>query len=398
MESIKELFKIGFGPSSSHTMGPAKAAENFKKKYYNSDKIVVTLYGSLAATGKGHLTDKAIITQLYPINTEIIWKPEIVPSFHPNGMLFEAYKNDNKIGEYKVYSVGGGTIKEENEETVINMVYPIKDLNEILEYCNKKGYPLWEYVERQEGKNIWGYLREVYHTMMETITRGLKTEGSIPGGLGLQRKAWQFYRKAQIWGPHLKRFGSLAAYALAVSEENACGGIIVTAPTCGSAGVIPAVIRYLSENIELSEDSILRALAVAGLIGNIVKHNGSISGAEVGCQGEIGTACAMAAAAATHLLGGTNSQIEYAAEMGLEHNLGLTCDPINGLVQVPCIERNVFAAAKALNAADYALFSDGNHIVSFDKAVKVMVQTGKDMPSLYRETSEGGLAKIFNHC
>ncbi len=397
METIKELYKIGFGPSSSHTMGPAKAAQNFKKKFYNADKIVVTLYGSLAATGKGHFTDKAIINSLYPTTTEIIWRADIIPSFHPNGMLFEAFKNDEKIGEYKVYSVGGGKIVEEGENLASNSIYPLQKMDDILEFCEKNGYSLWEYVELYEGKEIWGFLREIYRTMLQAIENGLKKEGVIPGGLGLQRKSFQFHIKSKITGPHLNRFGTLTSYALAVSEENATGGIVVTAPTCGSCGILPAVLKYVQDNLNLSEDAIIRALATAGLVGNIVKHNGSISGAEVGCQGEVGTACAMAAAAASQLMGGTIFQIEYAAEMGLEHNLGLTCDPVNGLVQIPCIERNVFAASKALNAADYALFSDGKHRVSFDKIIQVMVETGKDLPSPYRETAEGGLAKFFHH-
>ncbi|HOJ38222.1 MAG TPA: L-serine ammonia-lyase [Ignavibacteriales bacterium] len=397
METIKELYKIGFGPSSSHTMGPAKAAQNFKKKFYNADKIVVTLYGSLAATGKGHFTDKAIINSLYPTTTEIIWRADIIPSFHPNGMLFEAFKNDEKIGEYKVYSVGGGKIVEEGENLASNSIYPLQKMDDILEFCEKNGYSLWEYVELYEGKEIWGFLREIYRTMLQAIENGLKKEGVIPGGLGLQRKSYQFHIKSKITGPHLNRFGTLTSYALAVSEENATGGIVVTAPTCGSCGILPAVLKYVQDNLNLSEDAIIRALATAGLVGNIVKHNGSISGAEVGCQGEVGTACSMAAAAASQLMGGTIFQIEYAAEMGLEHNLGLTCDPVNGLVQIPCIERNVFAASKALNAADYALFSDGKHRVSFDKIIQVMVETGKDLPSPYRETAEGGLAKFFHH-
>jgi len=397
METIKELYKIGFGPSSSHTMGPAKAAQNFKKKFYNADIIVVTLYGSLAATGKGHFTDKAIINSLYPTTTEIIWRADIIPSFHPNGMLFEAFKNDEKIGEYKVYSVGGGKIVEEGENLASNSIYPLQKMDDILEFCEKNGYSLWEYVELYEGKEIWGFLREIYRTMLQAIENGLKKEGVIPGGLGLQRKSYQFHIKSKITGPHLNRFGTLTSYALAVSEENATGGIVVTAPTCGSCGILPAVLKYVQDNLNLSEDAIIRALATAGLVGNIVKHNGSISGAEVGCQGEVGTACAMAAAAASQLMGGTIFQIEYAAEMGLEHNLGLTCDPVNGLVQIPCIERNVFAASKALNAADYALFSDGKHRVSFDKIIQVMVETGKDLPSPYRETAEGGLAKFFHH-
>lgn len=396
MESIKEIYKIGTGPSSSHTMGPRKAAESFLSRTQNAERYRVTLYGSLAATGKGHMTDTAISAALMPALVEIVWKPDVVLPFHPNGMLFEAINEAGDVFEsWTVFSVGGGTLREENQKDVIDMRYPLASLNDILLYCENYGYALWEYVEMYEGKEIWNHLRKVYRVMMASVEKGLQSEGVIQGGLGISKKAWLFKRKSQIWGPHLQRFGSLASYALAVSEENATGGEIVTAPTCGSCGVVPAVLKYLSENVELGEESIIRALATAGLIGNLIKHNASISGAEVGCQGEVGAACSMAAAAGAQLLGGTNRQIEYAAEMGMEHNLGLTCDPVGGLVQIPCIERNVFGACKALNCADFSLFSDGLHRVSFDKVVKVMGQTGRDLPNLYRETSIGGLAVVF---
>ena len=250
-------------------------------------------------------------------------------------------------------------------------------------------------MEENEGPEIWDYLAQVWQTMSNSIERGLHAEGVLPGGLGLARKAWAYYRKMSITGSNFFHSGFLGGYALAVAEENATGGIIVTAPTCGSAGVLPAVLHHLQDHLTISETSLLHALATAGLMGNLIKHNGSISGAEVGCQGEIGAACAMAAAAATQLLGGTIRQIEYAAEMGLEHHLGLTCDPVDGLVQIPCIERNAFAAAQAMTCAHFATFSDGNHRVSFDEVIEVMKQTGNDLPSLYRETAKGGLAKAY---
>jgi L-serine dehydratase len=397
LQSIKELYRIGTGPSSSHTMAPRRAAITFLEKNPSAAFYKIALYGSLAATGKGHLTDKAIHEVFEKQKHEITWIPEKNMPMHPNGMLFEAFDDNRKIiSAWKVYSIGGGALLEEGKDLVTaDKVYNFSTMKEILEYCEKTGKAFWEYVEDCEGKEIWDFLREIWFTMHHCIERGLDAEGVIPGGLGLRRMAWSYQRKAYNAATHLKRQGLIAAYALAVSEENATGGIIVTSPTCGSCGVLPAVLHYSMDNLNCHEAQILRALATAGLFGNLIKYNASISGAEVGCQGEVGTACSMAAAAATQIMGGTIRQIEYAAEMGLEHNLGLTCDPVEGLVQIPCIERNVFAATQALNSADYALLSDGSHRISFDEVVTVMKQTGIDMPSLYRETSSGGLAKAY---
>jgi len=397
LQSIRELYRIGTGPSSSHTMAPRSAANTFLEKNPAASFYKITLFGSLAATGKGHLTDKAIHEVFEKYRHEIIWKPEKNMPMHPNGMLFEAFDDErNCLSNWKVYSIGGGALLEEGKEIVDSAkIYNLSTMKEILEYCEKSGKAFWEYVEDCEGKEIWDFLREIWFAMHQSIERGLEAEGVIAGGLGLRRMAWAYQRKAYNAAAHLKRQGLIAAYALAVSEENATGGIIVTSPTCGSCGVLPAVLHYAIDNLNCHQAPILRALATAGLFGNLIKHNASISGAEVGCQGEVGAACSMAAAAATQIMGGTVRQIEYAAEMGLEHNLGLTCDPVEGLVQIPCIERNVFAATQALNSADYALLSDGSHRISFDEVVTVMKQTGIDMPSLYRETSSGGLAKAY---
>ena len=397
MESLKELYKIGTGPSSSHTMGPKKAAEAFVKRASDADRYKVTLYGSLAATGKGHMTDVAILSVLEPVApTEIVWRPDISLPFHPNGMRFEAFKAGKPVDEWVIYSVGGGALA--NEETAKNPpanIYPMTHISEILEWCNREGQTFWEYVEECEGPGIWDYLDEIWTAMCETIVRGLTAEGVLPGGLKVSRKASTYLVKAEGFKDNLRTRGLTFAYALAVSEENASGGVIVTAPTCGSSGVLPGVLYHIWKRRDMAEQRILRALATAGLIGNIVKHNASISGAEVGCQGEVGVACAMAAAAACQLFGGSPKQIEYAAEMGLEHHLGMTCDPVCGLVQIPCIERNAYAAARALDANIYATFSDGSHRVSFDRLVEVMKETGHDLPSLYKETSEGGLAKAM---
>ena len=395
MKSIRELFRIGTGPSSSHTMGPRRAAELFQLRNEGCNKFRVTLYGSLSLTGKGHLTDVAILDTLEPHGeVELVWESTFLP-FHPNGMRFEAIdEGGNVVDDWTVYSVGGGALAEANSAPIEDEdVYPDKKLTDILMWCRDNGRTFWEYVELHEGKEIWEFLAEVWRVMREAVERGIETDGVIPGPLHLARRAMRYNVRASGYKQSLQSRGLIFSYALAVSEENACGGRIVTAPTCGSSGVIPAVLYHLWKTREFSEARILRALATAGLIGNIVKHNASISGAEVGCQGEIGVACAMAAAAACQLFGGTPAQIEYAAEMGLEHHLGLTCDPVCGLVQVPCIERNAVAAARALDANAYATLSDGSHLVSFDKVVEVMHETGHNLPSLYRETSEGGLAK-----
>lgn len=398
MESIRELFRICNGPSSSHTVGPKKASEEFLKRNPNAEAYRVTLYGSLAATGKGHLTDAAILSVLGDVApTEIVWKPNIVLSFHPNGMLFEALKDGETQDEWLVFSVGGGALANESMERRSPVdIYPLTTIEEILQWCQSEGKTLWEYVEDHEGPEIWDFLAEIWKTMCQTIVNGLSNEGVLPGGLKVRRKASTYMVKAKSFNDSLSSRSKLYAYALATAEENASGGRVVTAPTCGSSGVVPAVLYSIATSREISEIRILRGLATAGLFGNIAKSNASISGAEVGCQGEIGVACAMAAAAACQLYGGTPTQIEYAAEMALEHFLGLTCDPVCGLVQIPCIERNAVAAARALDANLYATLSDGNHMVNFDKVVKVMNETGIDMPSLYRETAEGGLAKNYH--
>ncbi len=393
MESITEIFKIGHGPSSSHTMGPRKAAETFRYRNINAKSYRVTLFGSLAATGKGHLTDAAIADALKPFPVDFIWKPEVFKPIHPNSMTFESIDSDGKvIEEWTAYSVGGGKITDETTKDEISRIYDMTKISAILNWTKETGKSFWEYVEKIEGTGIYDHLKIVWEVMQATMKRGLEAEGVLPGGLHLRRKAASYYIKSKGFSGSLKKKTLTFAYALAVSEENAIGGVVVTAPTCGSCGVVPAVLMRLQESMGFSEAKILRALATAGLFGNIVKENASISGAEVGCQGEVGTACAMAAAAAAQLLGGTPEQIEYAAEMGIEHHLGLTCDPIGGLVQAPCIERNAFAAEKALNCATFALLSDGRHLVSFDKIVKTMNQTGHDLPNIYKETSEGGMA------
>ncbi|MDE7377153.1 MAG: L-serine ammonia-lyase [Muribaculaceae bacterium] len=397
MESIKQIYKIGLGPSSSHTMGPRQAALRFLDRQPSAAHFQVTLYGSLAATGKGHLTDKAILDVLTPkAPTEIIWKPEIVLPRHTNGMKFEAFDAEGRLlGDMTAYSIGGGDIVEEGEERISGQcIYHMTTIKEILRWCTETGNSFWEYVDMCEGVEIWDYLRKVWGVMKAAVERGIEAEGVLPGGLGVRRKAFSYHMHAKGYNGSLQSRGLVYAYALAVSEENAGGGEIVTAPTCGSCGILPAVLYHLHKSKGFSEERVLRALATAGLFGNVVKFNASVSGAEVGCQGEVGVACALAAAAASQMFGGTINQIEYSAEMGLEHHLGLTCDPVCGLVQIPCIERNAYAAARALDANLYAAFSDGRHAVDFDRVVQVMKQTGHDIPSLYKETSQGGLAVI----
>ncbi len=393
MESIKNIYRIGLGPSSSHTMGPRKAADTFLGRYPDAASYTVTLYGSLAATGKGHLTDKAINGVFEGRNISLKWEPTVFLPKHPNGMKFEAFGKDGQpAGEWTAFSIGGGAVVDEHTVQESDNVYPSSFMNDILKYCNRNGRSFWEYVNEFEDPDIWDYLAEVWTVMQDAIKRGLENEGVMPGILNLPRKAATYYVKASSHTESLRKRALLFSYALAVSEENASGGVIATAPTCGSSGVMPAVLYYLKTEHNFSDKKIHRAMASAGLFGNVVKANASISGAEVGCQGEIGTACAMASAATTQLFGGTVFQVEYSAEMGLEHHLGLTCDPVAGLVQIPCIERNAFAAARALEHNVFAMLSDGRHRISFDKVVETMKRTGKDLPSLYRETSTGGLA------
>ena len=397
MRSIKEIFKVGLGPSSSHTMGPSRAVEIFLEKNKNTKFLKVTLYGSLSATGKGHNTDLAMQKVSKNIPLEIIWKDEELP-FHPNGLILEAFdENKNSIDFWKVYSVGGGDLNDETDFlSKLPQVYSLSTMNEILEWCSQNGRTIWEYVEFCEGVEIWEFLDTIWKNMNDSIQSGLVNEGVLPGTLHIQRKAANYFTKAKNSRKGIKDKGLLFSYALAVSEENAGGGKVVTAPTCGSCGVVPASLYFVEQYYSYPKQRMLRALAIAGLVANLVKTNASISGAEVGCQGEIGTACAMAAAAIAYLYGGTPAQVEYSAEMAIEHHLGLTCDPIAGYVQIPCIERNAFAADTARECAVYALFSDGTHKISFDDVVITMKETGKDMQSAYRETGKGGLARLWS--
>lgn len=401
MESLRELYRIGHGPSSSHTMGPRSAGEHFLLQHPHATSYVAELYGSLAATGKGHLTDSAL-REVFgkedkPI--EILWYRDVEQK-HPNTLILKAFNEEEQlIATQAYYSVGGGKIVIEGEDDPASTyIYPPKltKMSAILEYCHKEGLQLWEFILEIEGKEILTYMEEVWNVMSDSVERGIEEEGVLPGGLKLPRKAHSYFLKASKGAYPLDDSALALSYALAVSEENASGKLVVTAPTCGSCGVVPGVLYYYAKQKNVGKTRILRALLTAGLIGNLVKTNGSISGAEVGCQGEIGVSCAMAGAAAAQLCGGSIFQIEYAAEMGLEHHLGLTCDPMLGLVQIPCIERNALGAMRSLDHATYALLGDGRHKVSFDSVVEVMLETGQALPSLYRETSLGGLARVLS--
>ena len=389
---------MGHGPSSSHTMAPRFASERFLARHPEAARFEVTLYGSLALTGKGHLTDVAIM-DVFGDKTPVTinWQPDIFLPYHPNGMTFKSFDAEGVMTEeWTVYSVGGGALEEEGRPAVLPDIYPITKMTDILNWCESKGKAYWEYVKDVENDPyLMDYLEEVWMTMKAAVERGLQTEGRLPGPLNLPRKAANYHVKAMGYQHTLKSRGLVFSYALAVSEENASGGLIVTAPTCGSSGVLPAVLYHSAKAYDIAKPRILNALATAALVGNLAKTNASISGAEVGCQGEVGVACAMAAAAVCQLFGGSCAQIEYAAEMALEHHLGMTCDPVCGLVQIPCIERNAFAAARAMDANIYATYTDGTHRVSYDKVVETMKKTGHDMPLLYRETSTGGLASGY---
>ena len=400
MQSIRHIYKIGKGPSSSHTMGPGFAAKICKKRNPDAEKFRVVLYGSLAKTGEGHGTDRVIREVLAPAEAEIQWVPELPEGAkHPNTLDLFPITNGVEGPRMRVFSVGGGDIVidgegdqgEQREE-----VYFENSFAEIAQFCRWRHIHLWEYVELCEGPEIWDYLSKVWKTMRWSIADGLSASGELPGGLHLERKAKLLYEKAvpnEV--PQVRECRIVCAYAYAVSEQNADNGTIVTAPTCGACGVVPAVLRYMQERYSYSEERILHALAVAGLVGNLVKRNASISGAECGCQAEIGAACSMAAAALCELAMMTIEQTEYAAEIALEHHLGLTCDPICGLVQIPCIERNAVAAMRALNACNLSWFLCGTRSVSFDMVVKTMYQTGINLSHAFRETSEGGLARLY---
>ena len=397
MKSIKSLYKIGLGPSSSHTMGPSFAATEFLKISPQADFIKVTLFGSLAKTGKGHGTDRAISETLANIPHEIVFDYESKTPIHPNTLEFIAFKDGKETYKKEFYSIGGGEIQFDGADSVSpKEVYSENNFTEIANMCKSRNIRLSDYVFEKEDSDIKQYLMAVWKTMQNAINEGLSKSGTLPGGLSVERKAQFLYNQKHIdESPQTRENRLVCSYAFAVSEQNADCGIIVTAPTCGSCGVLPAVLKYMQDKNNLTDEDIIRALAVAGLIGNIVATNASISGAECGCQAEVGTACSMASAALCELFEMGIDQIEYAAEVAMEHHLGLTCDPVCGLVQIPCIERNAVAAMRAINALSLANFLYGSRKVSFDVVVETMYQTGKDLSHLYRETSEGGLAKLY---
>lgn len=397
MQSLRYLYRIGNGPSSSHTMGPIAAVKRFLKEHPEYEEYKVILYGSLAKTGKGHMTDVAAKNAFEGRKCEIAFDYDSPTDVHPNTMDVIGINEGKEVACVRFYSVGGGevTVDGESAESPAE-VYRMNSFAEISEYCRENEIRLWQYVEECEGEEIWDYLKECWCVMQDAIKRGVNAQGILPGGLGTQRKARYLFRQKHIdQSEETKTNRLICAYAFAVSEENAGGGRIVTAPTCGACGVVPAVLKFLQVKRNFTEEEILHGLATAGLIGNLIKTNASISGAECGCQAEIGTACAMAAAAAAELYDLDIDQIEYAAEMEIEHHLGLTCDPICGLVQIPCIERNAIAAMRALNAVNLADFLADSRKISFDMIVDTMYETGKDLKVIYRETSEGGMAKKF---
>ena len=399
MKSIREIYKIGKGPSSSHTMGPERAALLFKGRYPEATSFRVTLYGSLSKTGVGHGTDRVLLEVLGAEKTKIVFSQDSWEDMHPNTMDFSAFAEDIEIGTLRVESIGGGDIRLPGQKKAdAEEVYIEHSFAEIADFCKWRYiHTLSEYVELNEGPEIWDFLMEVWLTMKAAIDEGLSKEGTLPGGLNVQRKAKYLYEcDPQVDEPSLVEFQRIAAFAYAVAEQNADNGTVVTAPTCGACGVLPAVLKYAQVTKGYSDEQICRALATAGIIGNLTKTNASISGAECGCQAEIGTACSMAAAALAELYEQDLDQVEYAAEVAMEHHLGLTCDPICGLVQIPCIERNAVAAVRAMNACNLSYFLTGSRNISYDMVCRAMKETGVNLDHRFRETSEGGLAKLYN--
>ncbi len=396
MESLKELYKVGRGPSSSHTIGPERACILFKNKNPLADEFKAVLYGSLSKTGKGHGTDTVIEKTFAPISCKVEFNNEDIQLSHPNTMELFAYAGGKQTDYVKVLSVGGGSVLLDGEEYVSpEKIYKHSKFEDIANYCKHEGIRLYEYVIQNEGKEILDYVSEIWQVMKDSIKRGLNDEGILPGGLEVKKKAKFLFNHEHIdESPQTRENREVCSYAFAVSEQNASGEKIVTAPTCGAAGVLPAVMFYQQKKNNYSDDRIIKALLTAGLIGNLIKTNASISGAECGCQAEVGSACAMASAGLAELFGLSIDKIEYAAEIAIEHHLGLTCDPICGLVQIPCIERNAVAAMRSINAVSLASFLWDTRKISFDKVVQTMKETGHDLKSSYRETSEAGLAKI----
>ena len=397
MKSIREIYKIGKGPSSSHTMGPERASRLFKEQNPTADSFRVVLYGSLSKTGVGHGTDRVIQDVLSPLPTEIVFSKETLGG-HPNTMDLFAYRDGAQIANLRIESIGGGDIRVPGENLLDTPeVYPENSFAEIADFCKWRYIEkLSDYVELNEGEEIWSFLMEVWQVMKQSIQEGIAAEGVLPGGLKVQRKAKSLHEQSETdLVPAMIEFKRIAAYAYAVAEQNADNGTIVTAPTCGACGVLPAVLKYAQDTRGFSDEQILRGLATAGIIGSLTKRNASISGAECGCQAEIGTACSMAAAALAELYEQNLDQVEYAAEAAMEHHLGLTCDPICGLVQIPCIERNAVAAMRAMNACNLSFFLTGSRNISYDMVCRAMHETGVNLNHRFRETSEGGLAKIY---
>ena len=399
MKSIRDIYKIGKGPSSSHTMGPERAAKLFKEKFPKADSYRVFLYGSLSKTGVGHGTDRVIREVLSPIPTHIVFSDTEIPNSHPNTMDMIALVGGNEAGRLRVESIGGGDIRIPGDAAAAGAqdVYRENTMTDIMHYCKEHNLArLSDYVELHEGAEIWDFLREVWDAMKNAIDEGLKSDGILPGGLNVQKRAKKLFElEPPNETPQLWECRILSSYAFAVSEQNADNGTVVTAPTCGACGVLPASLRYIQQTRDLSDEKILRGLATAGLIGALTKKNASVSGAECGCQAEIGTACAMAAAALAEMFDNTLEQVEYAAEVAMEHHLGLTCDPICGLVQIPCIERNAVAALRALNACNLSYFLSDSRNISYDMVCKAMYETGLNLSHMYKETSEGGLARVY---
>ena len=396
MQSLRYLYKIGHGPSSSHTMGPSKAATVMMERFPNANNFKVVLYGSLALTGKGHLTDKIIIDTFDKFKTEIVFDYLTPCTYHPNTLDIYAKCDEEVLGMHRFYSIGGGSIEIDGEgKYVEENIYPFSTFTDTRKYLEEKNLSIPEYVVQVEGEEIKEFLLDVYNRMKNTIKSGLSKSGKLPGKLEVERKAKSIMDKFIIDGSMILS-KKIFAYAYAVSEENASGEIVVTAPTCGACGVLPSVLYGLQKEYQFPLEKIIEALMVAGFVGNIVKNNASISGAEAGCQAEIGTACAMTAAASAYLFGLSIDDIEQAAEVALEHHLGLTCDPIDGYVQIPCIERNAVCALRALDSAKLVQFmGDSEHKISFDMVCKTMLETGRDLHEKYRETAEGGLAKEY---
>ena len=399
MKSIRDLYKIGKGPSSSHTMGPARAAEIFKSENPDAERYEVVLYGSLAKTGVGHGTDRVLRDVFAPKDVQIVFAEHDPDDLkHPNTLDLSAFTGAEKPASIRVESIGGGDIVVEGRPGLEPPeVYPENSFAEIAQFCAWRQVSLPQYVEMNEGPEIWDFLKDIWNAMRKEIHDGLSAEGVLPGGLNVQRKAkYLFERGHQVDIPQVRELQQVCAYAFAAAEQNAGNGTIVTAPTCGSCGVLPAVLLYLQDKYKFTDEKIAEALSVAGLLGCLIKRNASVSGAECGCQAEIGSACSMAAAAMSQLMGLSIQEIEYSAEIAMEHHLGLTCDPICGLVQIPCIERNAVAAKRAIDASNLAHMLVGTRTISFDMVVRTMYETGLSINKAFRETSEGGLARLYS--